>query len=437
MENQEDLPPKEEQQKQEEEEKEPTTETTTTELAEGDDAKGTDEVIGSAALRPVFLGNLVTDFSPDQCKELFQRPILPPDCPDAADFHSIAVDRVDVKRGYCFVFLKDAPSQQDKDMIEKFVTLINGMELDSVSTKLRAEFARGDGRVKRKEDDRRRNIQPSETLFVVNFPEESTKQEDLRMLFEPFGELLRIDMKRNYAFVQFRTIEQATKAKDATNGGKLDDSVLTVEYVARQRDGGDRRPRRDDYRGGGDRRGGGGGNYRRGGGDRMRGPPPDRYGRGGGGPPPDRYDNGPRGGGGRDDFRRRDRSPGYRGGGPSPEGGAYRRDGGGDPYRGDKDRGASPGGYGRARSRSRSRSPPRGYRSRSPPRRYDDRDGGAGGGGGGRRYDDYNDRGARYDDYNDRDGRGGSAGSGGAGGGGRYNDRGSDRANERGGRGYY
>ena len=41
------------------------------------------------------------------------------------------------------------------------------------------EFARGDhGRVKRKEDDRRKRIQPSETLFVVNFPEQTTKRDD-------------------------------------------------------------------------------------------------------------------------------------------------------------------------------------------------------------------------------------------------------------------
>lgn len=65
----------------------------------------------------------------------------------------------------------------------------------NVSNALRSEFARGDGRIKRKEDDRRRKIQPSETLFVVNFHEETTKREDLQMLFEPFGELVRIDSK--------------------------------------------------------------------------------------------------------------------------------------------------------------------------------------------------------------------------------------------------
>jgi hypothetical protein len=87
--------------------------------------------------------------------------------------------------------------------------------------------------MKRKEDDRRRNIQPSDTLFVVNFQEDTTKREDLKMLFESFGELVRVDMKRNYGFVQFCTIDEATQAKDATDGDKLDQRVMTVEFVAR------------------------------------------------------------------------------------------------------------------------------------------------------------------------------------------------------------
>mmetsp|Transcript_4088 Transcript_4088/g.8820 ORF Transcript_4088/g.8820 Transcript_4088/m.8820 type:complete len:321 (+) Transcript_4088:1119-2081(+) len=180
--------------------------------------------------------------------------------------------------------------------------------LNNISKALRAEFARGDGRIKRKEDERRKKISPSETLFVVNFHEETTKREDLQMLFEPFGELVRIDMKRNYAFVQFRTVDEAQRAKDATNGGKLDQSEITVEFVARRMGEGDRR--RDD-RGGyrGDR-----GGFR---GDR--GPRRDRDNR-----RDDRYDDrggnrGDRYGGPRDrrDYRRRSRSrsrsPGYRG----------------------------------------------------------------------------------------------------------------------------
>ena len=233
---------------------------------------------------------------------------------------------------------------------------------------MRAEFARGDGRIKKKEDDRRKNMQPSETLFVVNFHEETTKREDLEMLFSPFGELVRVDMKRNYAFVQFKTIDEAKKAKETTNGGKLDQSVLTVEYVAqRRRDGGGRDGRRNNDRRGRDR-------YD----DRRRGGYNDR--RGGG------YNDRRGGGGGRDRYD--DRGGGYN---DRRGGGGYGRDR--SPYRGGGDR------------RSRSRSPPRGggggryndrydrSRSRSPPR---------GGGGGGGRYS--NDR--YEDNYNDS-GRGG------------------------------
>lgn len=82
--------------------------------------------------------------------------------------------------------------------------------------------------------ERRKNIPPSETLFVVNFHEDTTSRQDLQMLFEPFGQLYRIDMKKNYAFVTYTSVEAAIMAKEAINGGKLDDSVITVEYVARK-----------------------------------------------------------------------------------------------------------------------------------------------------------------------------------------------------------
>jgi len=112
------------------------------------------------------------------------------------------------------------------------VILVHIRRVDGVSNAVRAEYARGDGRVKRKEDKRRERIEPNETLFVVNFNEDTTKREDLDMLFRPYGDIKRIEMKRNYAFVQFANVDQASRAKEATNGGKLDESVINVEYVA-------------------------------------------------------------------------------------------------------------------------------------------------------------------------------------------------------------
>ncbi|KAL7552437.1 hypothetical protein ACHAWF_015708 [Thalassiosira exigua] len=210
---------------------------------------------GNLYLRPVFLGNLSHGCMAGDVEGMFRNPAPGTTTPSSLPLPPTRLLQ-DMKRGYCFVFLKDPESLAEKERAETYVAEINGMNINQVSNALRAEFARGDGRVKRKEDERRKKITPNETLFVVNFHEETTKREDLQMLFEPYGELVRIDMKRNYAFVQFKTIDEAIKAKEATNGGKLDQSEITVEFVARRMGdtpgaGGDRRgpPRRYDDRG--------------------------------------------------------------------------------------------------------------------------------------------------------------------------------------------
>lgn len=99
-----------------------------TENPEGsrDNERSRDDVVGSAAIRPVFLGNLRPEYSSDKIMELFSRPIPPPGATEQT-YKPIAVDRIDVKRGFCFVFLKDASSQQEKEQVESFVSAINGM----------------------------------------------------------------------------------------------------------------------------------------------------------------------------------------------------------------------------------------------------------------------------------------------------------------------
>jgi len=192
--------------------------------------------------RAVFFGNLSTACTIKDIEDVFERPILN----DVGLHGPIEIDRIDLKRGFGFIFLKNARSLDGRDAVEKYVQDLNGMDVHNVSKQLRSELARGDGPIKRKEDVRRQNIIPNETLFVVNFHEETTRKEDLEMLFSPYGDLIRIDMKKNYAFVQFASVDQAKRAKDATNGGKLDQSVITVEYVAR-RDRDDGAGNRRDY----------------------------------------------------------------------------------------------------------------------------------------------------------------------------------------------
>jgi len=57
----------------------------------------------------------------------------------------------------------------------------------------------------------------------------------LQREFETYGRVVRIDLKRNknYAFIQFENIEQATDAKKETDGMMLQGRQLTVEFVCR------------------------------------------------------------------------------------------------------------------------------------------------------------------------------------------------------------
>lgn len=61
------------------------------------------------------------------------------------------------------------------------------------------------------------NTRPSKTLFVINFDPYHTRTRDLERHFDPYGKILNIRVRRNFAFIQFETLEDATKALDATN----------------------------------------------------------------------------------------------------------------------------------------------------------------------------------------------------------------------------
>lgn len=96
-------------------------EETTTAEAES----GGDKVIGSAAIRPIFFANLVPNYKAEDVTTFFQHPPLD----NEAGFE---VDRIELKRGYCFVFIKDAKTQADKERIQDFVKKINGMYVNGV-----------------------------------------------------------------------------------------------------------------------------------------------------------------------------------------------------------------------------------------------------------------------------------------------------------------
>jgi len=164
--------------------------------------------------RAIFVGNLDTYSTIDEVREMFEG--------------LGEVRRVDMKQGFAFVFLESGHHRAVRELDGK---LHNRKHL-------RVELARGDGLVKRREDDRRREQgkHPNDTLFVVNFDVTSTHARDLEDLFRPYGRIERIELKRNFAFVQFKSVDEATRALNALNGYKLVDRYLTVEYVSRKGD---------------------------------------------------------------------------------------------------------------------------------------------------------------------------------------------------------
>ena len=80
-------------------------------------------------------------------------------------------------------------------------------------------LVQGDGSIKRREEERKEvaKARPSKTLFVVNFDPAGTRTRDLEKHFEPYGKLVRVQIRKNFAFVQYETQEEATKAVEGLN----------------------------------------------------------------------------------------------------------------------------------------------------------------------------------------------------------------------------
>ena len=109
-------------------------------------------------------------------------------------------------------------------------------------------------------------------LFVGNMSFHTTEDE-LRALFEPFGEITRIQLmtdrdtgrSRGFAFVEMSSDEDAAKAIAALNGKEVDGRALNVNEARPK-------PERSGPRGSGGRGGSGGGFSR----DNYRGSPRQR-----------------------------------------------------------------------------------------------------------------------------------------------------------------
>ena len=92
-------------------------------------------------------------------------------------------------------------------------------------------WQQGDGAIRRREDARRSStvLKPTKTLFVVNFDPINTRAHDLERHFEPYGKLLRVQIRKNFGFVQYGSQDEATKALECTNMRWLFICLLFIE----------------------------------------------------------------------------------------------------------------------------------------------------------------------------------------------------------------
>lgn len=166
-----------------------------------------------SSLKPVYCGNLDYDEKAQDVERLFD------------EFGPI--ERMDMKTGYAFIFMKDSRDGDDA------IRSLDGMEFGRRRRRLRVEWAKGQGLTKKREDQRKKDCVPTNTLFVVNFDPGTTRERDLEKHFSQYGKLTRVQVKKNFGFVAFESLDDAVDARVACgNGVRFQGRDITVEYTA-------------------------------------------------------------------------------------------------------------------------------------------------------------------------------------------------------------
>ncbi|XP_052171076.1 serine/arginine-rich splicing factor RS40-like isoform X2 [Diospyros lotus] len=166
-------------------------------------------------MKPIFCGNLDYDAHQSDVERLFRR--------------YGRVDRVDIKSGFAFIYMEDERDAEDA------IRRLDRTEFGRKGRRLRVEWTKQERDTRSSGSSRlsSANAKPSKSLFVINFDPINTRTRDLERHFEPYGEISSVRIRRNFAFIQYESQEDAARALDATNMSKFMDRVISVEYAVR------------------------------------------------------------------------------------------------------------------------------------------------------------------------------------------------------------
>ncbi|XP_021280370.1 serine/arginine-rich splicing factor RS31-like isoform X2 [Herrania umbratica] len=167
-------------------------------------------------MRPVFVGNFEYETRQSELERLFSK--------------YGRIERVDMKSGFAFVYFEDERDAEDA------IRGLDNIPFGYDRRRLSVEWAKGERGRHRDGSRSTTNQRPTKTLFVINFDPIRTRERDILRHFEPYGKVLHVRIRRNFAFVQFATQDDATKALEATQRSKLLDRVVSVEYALRDDD---------------------------------------------------------------------------------------------------------------------------------------------------------------------------------------------------------
>ncbi|KAF9616439.1 hypothetical protein IFM89_029693 [Coptis chinensis] len=173
-------------------------------------------------MRPVFCGSFDYDTRQSELDRLFSK------------FGK--VERVDMKSGTL---------PMEIELLHWLISLYINLSMDKEAFLLTCSSGERGSR-HREGSKSMANQRPTKTLFVINFDPINTRTRDIEKHFEPFGKILHVRIRRNFAFVQFDKQEEATKALESTHMSKVLGRVVSVEYALR--DDGERGDRHESPR---------------------------------------------------------------------------------------------------------------------------------------------------------------------------------------------
>ncbi|KAL9271083.1 Serine/arginine-rich splicing factor RS40-like protein [Drosera capensis] len=184
-------------------------------------------------MRPIFCGNFEFDARESDLERLFRR-YGKVERVDMKSGHNLEDESLHWQNGFLYYVLVGFAFiyMDDERDAEYAIRALDGTEFGRKGRRLRVEWTKERGGPRRPPSSRRSaNLRPSKTLFVINFPFD-TRVRDLERHFEPYGKLVNVRIRKNFAFVQFESQKDATKALHATNHSKMIDKVISVEYAA-------------------------------------------------------------------------------------------------------------------------------------------------------------------------------------------------------------